>query len=694
MDIKNDTSVTDFLVMALSIGQDLKLRTNCNNFASAVHSWGSFESVSVWIKDEYLNSKTAGQTERITHFGEDNLLHHSISSSDSIYNLFKNGHWIIISNENEKFDTKILDHDLNQHTVGLFELRSFGFFKIVFKTNEELQLLKTNIDSFLMLIENFINSIEACVAFQESVIEKEKARNEAETALMAKKTFLSAITRKIRDPLTAVLGLSELLVDSKLKTKQEDYVNKIKLSANNLLNFLNEILDLTKLEANQLPIVNSNFRISDLFTSLDKQIEPLYQAKNLKFTYNIDSWLKMMLLGDFSKINQVLLNILCNAIKFTEKGEVKLSCKVVRQHKSGCLVEFSVQDTGIGIEAEQLDIIFEKFLGEDGDNPYLTTRIGLTLAQQLVELMDGEIKVESIPGLGSNFKILLDLQYANDDESGKHVEPQKLDRKKTSKIKVLLVENDPINKEIGQNYLSDWDVSTVENGQKTIELIEKGSKFDIILLNLVMRPINGIETTRIIRNKFLLKTPIIAIFSEPNQDYVEDCKKVGINDFLIKPYSKSALIDAVVVNLQRTDLYLTHSDEEIVNKFSKKLVLMVDDDEINQITTRAMLQSFNCKVESAANGALALEKISNSNFDLIITDLFMPEMDGFELASNLRELSVITPIIAFSSDDSLTTIERCKQAGMEGLLLKKLYNRIDWAKQVFELIKDNPLWSD
>ncbi len=367
-----------------------------------------------------------------------------------------------------------------------------------------------------------------------------QAKETAEASVKSKELFLANMSHEIRTPMNAIMGLGDLLKETTLTEKQYKYVSTISSSGKNLLTIINDILDFSKIEAGKLEIEKIPF---DIVYSVDKTIEvfePLAKEKELTFNYEIDKSLKREVLGDPTRLNQILINLLGNAFKFTEKGIVELNVNLVEKTKSNYNVRFSVKDSGIGISQENLETIFDSFTQAESSTArlYGGTGLGLSICYQLIALMGGELKVESEIGKGATF--YFDLSF--DILKSKQLIGSITDFDLKENIKVLLVEDNKVNQFLAQTILSEWNclVKCADNGSVAVEELKETS-YDVILMDVRMPVMNGEEATKIIRNELAIKTPIIALTANAIKGDKEKYLALGMNDYISKPFNKESL---------------------------------------------------------------------------------------------------------------------------------------------------------
>jgi len=682
---------SDLLVLSLSIGQSIDLEKNCSNFITFLSSWKDFGNISVWIKDIVLPNKNhSTSTSLITSTNEEEISLKSIGSNHRIFEKLKQSPWFSIGSRDKDYREFIFGVSDNHGFSSFFKLGEIGFIRIHNHDLAKAVITKSELDPLLIVISKFTTSVKACIAYKESVFEKENAKKEASLAIESKSRFLNTMTHEIRDPMNAILGLTEMLRSSGLNSFQEGIIEKLNLSSNSLVYILNEILDFSKLEAGQLEVDKTTFKVGALAESVIEDIEQMASAKSISLEYDIDSWVKKPIIGDWGKIHVVLMNLLRNAVKYTSEGEIHLTIKPVSLFADSVRLQFSISDTGIGIESDKINSVFNSYFIEETRRNFGSRKIGLALSKKLVELMGGGISVESTLGEGSTFSFYLDFEFDLSARSEDKVVNKKIDRSRSSKVKVLLVENSPLNQEITMDYMSDWDAVLAESGEMAIDILKKDDSFSVILMNLRMDDLDGVATSSIIKSELGLDIPIVAITTEPHISIRSVCRDAGMDDFLLKPFTKNQLIESIIDNISQPDIYVSENDESILELFKGKTVLVVDDDMITQLTTKALLGNCNFNVVLSDNGVDAISKISNTQFDLILTDLFMPEMDGFEMSKRLRELEISSPIIAFSSDDSKQTHQLCDEVGINALMVKKLYTKMEWAQKIYDVVANYP----
>mgnify|MGYP000240467714 CR=1 FL=1 len=372
------------------------------------------------------------------------------------------------------------------------------------------------------------------------------AKQTAEESAKAKELFLANMSHEIRTPMNGIVGLTNLLLKSTLNDKQREYATSVKQSAENLLVIINDILDFSKIQAGKFEIIKKPFDLGNLFYNLTQTFKLEAQRKNLELYTSIDDNIKPILNGDEIRLNQILSNLISNALKFTESGKISLTAKLLNQTSEAYRLRFSVNDSGIGIAAEKLDKIFNSFTQANSDTSrkYGGTGLGLTIVKNMIELMGGKIQVTSIPGKGSEFFFDLNLEKAsklNEDQSN-HEEDFS---GKLKGLRILMAEDNKVNQLFASELIQDWGASLdiADNGKVAIEMARK-NEYDLILMDIQMPEMSGLDATQHIRSDF--KSPkkdivIIAMTANAMKGNEEQYSKAGMNDVIFKPYESGEL---------------------------------------------------------------------------------------------------------------------------------------------------------
>lgn len=386
--------------------------------------------------------------------------------------------------------------------------------------------------------------------------EAENATERAKESVKAKQQFLSNMSHEIRTPMNAIIGFTKVVLKTELTAKQREYLMAIKMSGDALIVLINDILDLAKVDAGKMIFEQSPFRMALSISAMLHLFEPKIQEKNLQLIKEYDSTIPSLLLGDSVRLHQIILNLVSNAVKFTNSGSITVSVKVLEQDTEKVKIQFSVKDTGIGISQEKIEKIFENFQQATSGTSrlYGGTGLGLAIVKQLVEQQGGNVSVVSKINKGSTFSFTLDfLKTSGDDSIAKTETP--LRDEKLSNVKVLVVEDIVLNQLLMKTLLDDFgfERDIAANGKIAIEKLKK-KKYDIILMDLQMPMMNGFETTTYIRDILKLSIPIVALTADVTTVDLEKCKAVGMNDYIAKPVDEKALYYKIVSLVKKSKL--------------------------------------------------------------------------------------------------------------------------------------------
>jgi signal transduction histidine kinase/FixJ family two-component response regulator len=385
--------------------------------------------------------------------------------------------------------------------------------------------------------------------FERKKVEEEMHRSKllAEESAKAKSDFVANMSHELRTPLSVILGFSDLLSQTGLSYDQSEYLKAIHSAGENLLNVINDILDLSKLDAGKFSLAKIRFRIPELMHAMQIMFAEKAKDKNLVLDCHADVALYHPVIGDQQRLNQILMNLIGNAIKFTESGSVLVSCKIAQQEDRNIVLKFSVSDTGIGIPADKLETVFERFSQADSDitRKYGGTGLGLAIARQLVTLLGGTLEVQSEPGKGTQFSFSLPFTYAAEDavQHGQHAGTRQHEYGVKS---ILVVEDSIMNQKLTKIMLDNNGFESVvaANGAEAVELLKERS-FDLILMDIQMPVMDGCQAAYHIRKDLGNRTPIIAMTAHALEGEREKCIREGMNDYLAKPFRENQLLDMI-----------------------------------------------------------------------------------------------------------------------------------------------------
>jgi PAS domain S-box-containing protein len=503
----------------------------------------------------------------------------------------------------------------------------------------------------------------------------------AEEANKAKSEFLANMSHEIRTPMNAILGMLQLLERTALTPTQKNYLDKVNTAGHALLNLLNDILDLSKIEANKIALYLQPTNIDHMLSNLSPLLSIMLGKKNIEILINIDPNLPKWIIADALRLQQVLLNLCSNALKFTEQGEVEITLQMNQQNKKQVTITFSIYDTGIGISPKQQQIIFDSFSQAEASTTrrFGGTGLGLAISQKLVRLMDGELSVKSKLGQGSTFFFRLNFKRALiPGESAQII------HKKLQKLRCLVVDDHPKACELTSNILLSfgWHVEQANSGPdaiKKISLSHQDHPYDIIYMDLKMPHLDGWETSKQLHQYSAKKPiPIILMTTAFDKEQVTQQQNMAafINGTVEKPITPSMLYDAAATALLGVDSKMTaiKTKPSTNARLSNVRLLVVEDSATNQMIAHDLLVNEGAIITLADNGQAAMEAAKNAHplFDAILMDIQMPIVDGYTASRNIREYytSQELPIIAISANTELKDQNAAKAAGMNDFIAK------------------------
>ncbi|MBF0526612.1 MAG: response regulator [Deltaproteobacteria bacterium] len=543
-------------------------------------------------------------------------------------------------------------------------------------------------------IKNELGEITHFIGIQEDITERKIAEKElrlakqmAEQANSAKSEFLANMSHEVRTPMNAIIGMTHLALQTELTARQHNYLNKIQLSAHTLLGIINDILDFSKIEAGKLDIEAVEFYLDEVLDNVANLMSVKAEEKGVEILFQTDKEVPFTLVGDPLRLGQVLINLVGNAIKFTLLGEVVVNTRVVNQKEDRVILKFEVKDTGIGMTQEQQNKLFQPFSQADTSTTreFGGTGLGLAICRSLIQMMGGDIQVISAPGQGSTFSFTVSMGRHKEERRRQLVTPVDV-----RGMRVLVVDDNATSRQILQDTLESFSLEVTlaasgEEGLAELESAAKDKPFELVIMDWRMPGMDGIEASRRIKESSDLGNipAVLMVTAYGREEIVEQAAEAGLDGFLIKPVNSSLLFDTIIglaskkagAGAKTLLAPPTGADRAVADRSLRGArILLVEDNEINQEVASELLKMAGTEVTVADEAREGILKLETGNFDLVLMDIQMPEIDGYQATAMIRrdQRWADLPIVAMTAHAMIGDREKCLAAGMNDYVSKPI----------------------